>query len=49
MTLHTFNSQSMSLRSINLLHFTDSEVHPGRDFFGQGHYSVVKGQILVIP
>ena len=39
----------MSLVSINFLHLTVSEIQPGQDFIGQGHYSKVKGQILVRP
>ena len=37
----------MSLPSINFLHLTVSEIKPGQDFIGQGHYSKVKGQINV--
>ena len=32
----------MSLVSINFLHLTVSEIKPGQDFIGQGHYSKVK-------
>ena len=49
MTLHTYNPQSMSPPSINLLHFTVSEILSGQNFEGQGHYSKVKGQIKVTP
>ena len=35
--------------SINFLHLTVSEIYPGQDFIGQGHYGKVKGQILVRP
>ena len=49
MTLHTYNPQPMSLPSINFLHFTVSEIYPGQDFIGQGHYGKVKGQIKVTP
>ena len=31
----------MSLPSINLLHLTVSEIQPGQDFIGQGHYGKV--------
>ena len=37
----------MSLPSINFLHLTVSEMQPGQDFIGQGHYRKVKGQIKV--
>ena len=49
MTLHTYTPQPMSLPSINFLHLTVSEIQPGQDFKGQGHYSKVKGQIKVRP
>ena len=49
MTLHTYNSQQMSLPSIIFLHLTVSEILPGQDFIGQGHYSKIKGQIKVTP
>ena len=39
----------MSLPSINFLHLTVSEIYPGQDFIGQGHYSKVKGQTKVTP
>ena len=39
----------MSLPNINFLHLTVSEIQPGQDFIGQGHYSKVKGQIKVRP
>ena len=39
----------MSLLSINFLYLTVSEIYPGQDFIGQGHYSKVKGQIKVMP
>ena len=39
----------MSLPSINFLHLTVSEIQPGQDFIGQGHYGKVKGQIKVTP
>ena len=35
----------MSLPSINFLHLTVSEIWPGQNFIGQGHYGKVKGQI----
>ena len=47
MTLH--NPQSMSLPRINLLNVTVSEIQPGQDSIGQGHYGKVKGQIKVTP
>ena len=39
----------MSLPSINFLHHTVSEIHPGQGFIGQGHYGKVKGHIKVTP
>ena len=39
----------MSLPNINFLHLTVSEIQPGQDFIGQGHYGKVKGQIKVTP
>ena len=39
MMLHTYNLQPMSLPSINFLHLTVSEIQPGQDFIGQGHYA----------
>ena len=47
MMLHTYNTPTMSLSSINFLHLTVSEIWYGQDFIGQGHYSKVKGQIKV--
>ena len=44
MTLHTYNPQSMSPPSINLLHFTVSEILSGQNFEGQGHYGKVKSR-----
>ena len=32
MTLHTYIPQPMSLPSINILHLTVSEIHPGQTF-----------------
>ena len=32
----------MFLQSINFLHLTASEIQPGQDFIGQGHYTKVK-------
>ena len=49
MMLHTYNPQSMSLPSINLLHLMVSEIQPRQDFIGQGHYSKVIDQIKVTP
>ena len=37
----------MSLPTINFLHLTVSEIYPGQDFIGQGHYGKGKGQIKV--
>ena len=37
----------MSLPSTNFLHPTVSEIYPGQDFIGQGHYCKVRGQIKV--
>ena len=34
----------MPLPIINFLHFTASEILPGQNFKGQGHYCKVKGQ-----
>ena len=39
----------MSLPTINFLHFTVSEIWPGQNFKGQGHYGKVKSQIKVTP
>ena len=39
----------MSLPTINFLHFTVSEILPGQDFIGQGHYGKLYGQIKVTP
>ena len=47
MTLHTYYPQPMSSPSIGFLHLTVSEIQPGQDFIGQGHYG--KGQIKVRP
>ena len=44
MTLHTYNPQPMSLLSINFLHLVLSEILPGQDFIGQGHYSKLKSR-----
>ena len=49
MKLHTYNPQPMSLLCINFLHLTLTEIEPGQDFIGQGHYGKVKGQIKVTP
>ena len=32
-----------------LLHLKVSEIQPGQDFIGQGHYGKVKGPIMVTP
>ena len=34
----------MTLRIINFLYLTVSEIQPGEDFKGQGHYSKVKSR-----
>ena len=34
----------MSLPSINFLHLTVSEIYPGQDFIGEGHYGKVKSR-----
>ena len=47
--LDTYNCPPMSLSSINFLHLTVSEISPGQDFIGQGHYGKVKGQIKIRP
>ena len=44
MTLHTYNPQPMLMSSINFLHLTASEISPGQDFIGQGHYGKVKSR-----
>ena len=49
MMLHTYNPTSVSVLSIHFLHLTVSEISPGQDFIGQGHYGKVKGQINVTP
>ena len=49
MTLHAYNTQPMSLPSNNFLILMVSEIRPGQDFIGQGHYGKVKGQIMVTP
>ena len=49
MTLHTYKTPPMSRTSINFLYLTVSEISPGQDFIGQGHYGMVKGQIKVRP
>ena len=49
MMLHTYKPQPMSLSSINFVHLTVSEILPGQDFIGQGHYDKVKVQIRVTP
>ena len=35
--------------SINFLHLSVSEIWPGQDFIGQGHYGKVKDEIKVTP
>ena len=47
MMLHTNNPRPMSLPNINFLHCTVSEILPGQNFKGQGHYGKVKCQIKV--
>ena len=42
MTLHSYNPPPMSLSSIKFLHLTVSEISPGQDFIGHGHYGKVK-------
>ena len=34
----------MSLPGINFLHLTVSEIYPGQDFIGQGHYGKVESR-----
>ena len=34
----------MSIPNINFLHLTVSEIKPGQDFIGQGHYGKVKSR-----
>ena len=43
MMMHTYNPL-MSLPSINSLKFTFSNILPGQDFRGQGHYGKVKSR-----
>ena len=47
--MHTYNPKAMSLPTIKFLHFTVSEILPGQNFKGQGHYGKVKCQIKVTP
>ena len=47
MRQHVYNSQPMALPSINFLHIKFSEILPGNEYIGQGHYSKVKGQFKV--
>ena len=47
MTRHNYTPLPMFLPNMNFLHLTVSEIWPGQDFQGQGHYSKVKGQIKV--
>ena len=44
MTMHTYNPLPMSLPSINFLQLMVSELLPGQDFIGQGHYGKVKSR-----
>ena len=44
MALQNYNHQPMSLPSINFLPLTVSEIQPGQDFIGQGHYGKVKSR-----
>ena len=44
MMLHTYTLPPVSLPSINILHFTVSEIWPGQDFIGQGNYGKVKSR-----
>ena len=44
MMLHTYNPPPMSLPSINFLDLTVSEIWPGQDFIGVGHYGKVKSR-----
>ena len=46
---HLHPLTNASLPNINFLHLTVSEILPGQDFIGQGHYIKVKGQIKVRP
>ena len=39
----------MSLPSLDFVHLMVSEIWPGQDFIGQGHYGNVKGHIKVSP
>ena len=48
MMMHTYNPEA-PLASVNFLHITVYEILPGKDFKGQGQYSMVKGQIKVTP
>ena len=49
MTLYTYNPKPCPYQAINFLHLTVSEIYPGQDFIGEGHYGKVKGQIKVTP
>ena len=40
---------STNVPATYFLHLTVSEIWPGQDFKGQGHYGKVKGQIKVTP
>ena len=44
MTMHSYNSQLISLPSVNFLVRTVSTIKPGQDFIGQGHYGKVKSR-----
>ena len=44
MTLHIYHPSPMSLLSINFLYLTVSEISPGQDIIGQGHYGKVKSR-----
>ena len=47
--MHTYNPKAMSLRIVNFLYFTVSDILPGQNFKGQGYYGKVKCQIKVTP
>ena len=43
----TIKSQTNVHTKYQPLHLTDSKIYSGQDFNGQGHYSMLKGQIKV--
>ena len=45
--MHTYNPNQCPYPTINFLHLTVSEILPGQNFKGQGHYGKIKDQIKV--